>query len=364
MRVLISGYYGFDNLGDEAILAALLQELAVRQPEWTPVVLSHKPSATEMTYGVEACARDSILSLWEEMGRAGLLISGGGGLLQNVTSQLSLVYYLSIMELARRRGTPYVVLGQGLGPLWGPGVGSAVKRYLDRAAAVVLRDPDSVRWARDLGVSETLITEAADLALLLQPSREVVADNLLSLVKLDPQEPICGLVLRGWGGKEPWEVAAETCDYLQEHLGLRCLLLPFQPEDRALAWRVASTAVTSPAVLETPVTPADMLSLFGRLSLVVTMRLHGLVFAAARQVPALGLSYDPKVTAFARQAGQKILPLEGLTELTLRVAAEDLWQSREATAAARTVAVQRLRESAETNFAVLERVAQQLDAKQ
>ena len=354
MRVLISGYYGFDNLGDEAILAALLQELAARHPDWTPVVLSRKPATTEMTYGVEACSRDSLLSLWEEMGRADLLISGGGGLLQNVTSQLSLAYYLSILELALRRGTPYVLLGQGLGPLWGPGVAAAVKRYLDRAQAIVLRDSSSVELARNLGVSKAKITEAADLALLLEPERDVVADNLLQSVGLDPKEPICGLILRGWRGREPWEIAAETCDYLQEHLGLRCLLLPFQPEDRALAWRVSSTAVTAPAVLETPVTPSDMLSLFGRLSLVVTMRLHGLIFAATREVPALGLSYDPKVAAFAMQAGQKVLPLEGLTDLTVRVAAEDLWRSRPAAAPARATAAQRLRQAADLNFTVLE----------
>jgi polysaccharide pyruvyl transferase CsaB len=353
MRVLISGYYGFGNLGDEAILAALLQEMAARYPEWTPVVLSHRPSATEMAYEVAACARDSLLSLWEETGRADLLISGGGGLLQNVTSQLSLAYYLGILELARRRGTPYVILGQGLGPLRGPGVGPMVRRYLEKAEAVVLRDPDSMRLAQSLGVSGVEVTQAADLALLLQPSPPAVADNLLRALKLDPAEPVCGLILRGWSGREPWEAAAETCDYLQEHLGLRCLLLPFQPEDRALAWRVSSTAMTAPPVLEAPVTPADMLSLFGRLALVVTMRLHGLIFAAMHGVPALGLSYDPKVTAFAMQAEQKVLPLESLTTLTLRVAAEDLWRSREQAAPARAAATPRLRRAAETNMRVL-----------
>lgn len=360
MRILISGYYGFDNLGDEAILAALLQGLGARRPDWTPVVLSRKPATTEMTYEVEACARDSLLSLWEEMGRADLLISGGGGLLQNVTSQLSLGYYLGLLELAQRRGTPYVILGQGLGPLRGPGVGAVVKRYLERAEAVVVRDPSSAQLVRDLGVSESKLTEAADLALLLEPERKTVADNLLWSVGLDPKEPICGLILRGWRGHEPWEVAAETCDYLREQRGIRTLLLPFQPEDRALAWRVSSTAATAPPVLETPVTPGDMLSVFGELGLVITMRLHGLVFAANQQVPALGLSYDPKVTAFSLQAAQKVLPLEGLTDLTMRVAATDLWENREATAAARAAAAQRLRAAAELNFTVLEQVADHL----
>ena len=154
MRLLISGYYGFDNLGDEAILAALVQELRARHPDWTLVGFSDKPAGTEALYGVETAARDSLLQMWEEMGRADLLFSGGGGLLQNVTSQLSLGYYLSLFELARFRGTPYVLVGQGLGPfLPFPGVARAVRRALDRAEAIVVRDAESVRLAHSLGVT-------------------------------------------------------------------------------------------------------------------------------------------------------------------------------------------------------------------
>lgn len=364
MRLLISGYYGFDNLGDEAILAALLQELRERHPDWTPVVLSHKPSDTEATYDVPAVARDSLLCLWEEMGRADLLISGGGGLLQNVTSQLSLLYYLGILELALRRGTPYVVLGQGLGPFFGPGVLRLVRRYLRRAQAVVLRDADSVRLAREMGLPAEGVTEAADLALLLRPASAEIAQNLLRAVGLEAGGPLCGVIVRAWGGQEPEEATAALCDHLQEELGIRCLLLPFQPPDLPLAWRVVARTRSQPAVLDQPVLPAEMLSLVGRLGMVVSMRLHGLIFAAAQQVPALGLSYDPKVTAFALQAGQKALPLAHLTGQALSVAAQDLWKNREAGAKQRAEAAARLRNAAEVNLRVLEAVAEKVAAKE
>ncbi|HEY3396994.1 MAG TPA: polysaccharide pyruvyl transferase CsaB [Armatimonadota bacterium] len=351
MRMLISGYYGFDNLGDEAILAALVQELR-RWPEVEPVVLSQKPSLTEEVYGVAAVARDSILGLWEEMGRADLLLSGGGGLFQNSTSQLSLVYYLSILELAARRGTPYVVLGQGLGPLRGPGVMGLMRRYLEKAEAVVLRDAESVRLTREMGVAPGKVTEAADLALLLQPAGSQVAEALRQSVGLAPDQPVAGVVLRSWGGREPWEATAEMIDTLQAR-GVRCLLLPFQPTDVALAWRIASATQEEPAVLGNPVAPAEMLALVGTLEMMVTMRLHGLIFAAAQQVAALGLSYDPKVAAFAGQAGQKLLPLEKLTGQTLSIAASEVWEAREAQATARAEEAKRLRQSAAVNFEVL-----------
>jgi polysaccharide pyruvyl transferase CsaB len=364
MRLLISGYYGFDNLGDEAILAALLQELRARHPDWTTVVLSDKPAATEGLYEVPTVARDSLLGLWEEMGRADLLLSGGGGLLQNVTSQLSLAYYLSLLELARRRGTPYVILGQGLGPFLGfPGVLRAVRRGLERAEAIVVRDADSFRLVQNFALARPTLRQAADLALLLHPAPEAAGDRLRAAAGLAPGEPVLGVTLRGWSGKEPWEAAVALCDHFQGALGVRCLLLPFQPEDRPLAWRIAAACDREPAVLDAPLLPAEMLSLIGRLDLLVTMRLHGLIFAAAQETPALGLAYDPKVYAFAQEAGQKVLPLDQVTGQRLRVMAEEAWQGREAGRAARAEARKRLRQAAEINFTVLDEVASRLAAR-
>lgn len=361
MRLLISGYYGFDNLGDEAILAALLQELSARHPDWTTVILSDKPATTEATYGVPAAARDSLLELWEEMGRADLFVSGGGGLLQNVTSQLSLVYYLSLFELARLRGTPYVLIGQGLGPFFGPGVGPALRRNLNRAQAIVLRDSDSLRIAQGTGLNRALLHRAADLALLLRPAPAENVDALLVALGLAPEEPLLGITLRGWGGKEPWGAVVELCDHFQESLGVRCLLLPFQPEDRPLAWRIASACVREPLVLDAPLSPGEMLGLIGRLDLLVTMRLHGLIFAAAQTIPALGLAYDPKVYAFAQEAGQQVLPLDQVTGQRLRVMVEEAWDQREEGRSERAEALKRLRQLAELNFTVLDEVAARLE---
>ncbi|NLO73820.1 MAG: polysaccharide pyruvyl transferase CsaB [candidate division WS1 bacterium] len=361
MRVLISGYYGFDNLGDEAILAALVQEMGTRHPDWTPVVLSDKPATTESAYGVPAVSRDSLLQLWEEMGRADLLISGGGGLLQNVTSQLSLFYYLSILELARWRGTPYVILGQGLGPfLPFPGVKRSVRRALEAARAVVVRDAESLRLAQSLGVSPARASQAADLALLLKPAAPEIGEKLLSAWGVQRGEPVVGLTMRGWGSKEPWEAAVELCDHLAGVLGVRALLLPFQPEDRTLAWRIAAACEHEPLVLQTSLLPAEMLSLISRLELLVSMRLHGLILAAAQETPAVGLAYDPKVYAFAQEAGQRVLPLEQVTGQRLRIVVEEVWQAREASKGSHADAAKRLRQAAERNFTVLEEVAASL----
>jgi polysaccharide pyruvyl transferase WcaK-like protein len=55
------------------------------------------------------------------------------------------------------------------------------------------------------------------------------------------------------------------------------------------------------------------------MSAVVSMRLHGLIFASSRGIPLVGISYDPKVTAFLDYIGQKLyLELEDVDSDRLR----------------------------------------------
>jgi polysaccharide pyruvyl transferase CsaB len=128
MRVGVSGYYGFQNAGDEAILEAIVQEIRARGHQ--AVVFSNNPAETAQRYGVEAVKRTHPLEVWKALGQIDLLLSGGGGLLQDKTSGLSLWYYLTVMGLARRRGKAVYVFNQSLGPLSKRGEGR-VRRALN-----------------------------------------------------------------------------------------------------------------------------------------------------------------------------------------------------------------------------------------
>ena len=103
-NILISGYYGFDNIGDESILRTLVTSLRERIPDCSLTVLSHDPAATREKYGVEAVERMSPLAIARAVRRCDMLISGGGSLLQDVTSSKSLHYYLAIIRFAQLLG--------------------------------------------------------------------------------------------------------------------------------------------------------------------------------------------------------------------------------------------------------------------
>ena len=98
-KVLLSGYYGFDNSGDDAILKAIIKDLKENESSIDIVVLSKNPEKTREVYKVKAVDRFNLLEVYRAMKATDLFISGGGSLLQDVTSSRSLWYYLMTMEI-------------------------------------------------------------------------------------------------------------------------------------------------------------------------------------------------------------------------------------------------------------------------
>ena len=56
-RILISGYYGFDNSGDDAILKAIVKDINEKDNSIEIAVLSNNPIFTEKVYGIKAVNR-------------------------------------------------------------------------------------------------------------------------------------------------------------------------------------------------------------------------------------------------------------------------------------------------------------------
>ncbi len=355
MRLLISGYYGFGNIGDEAILAAILEQLRLRRPADELVVLSGNPRRTEAQYGVVATSQWSLPTIWRQLRAADLLISGGGGLIQDTTSLLSPLYYLGVLRLARLAGTPYMIFAQGLGPLRRRIIRGLTARAFRHAAAVTLRDGQSAQFLRDeLQVTIPAAQITADPTLLLSPCPRARAEQLLRNCGLSPDEAVVGISLRAWPQGQIVEAMLPLIHYLREELQSQVLLIPFQPsEDMSLAWRLAADAGGPVAMLEGVTAPREFLGVISSLDLLVSMRLHGLIFAAATAVPALGISYDPKVEHFAQTAQQPVVGLDELSADRLIQTVDDLWATRQQDIVHREQVAARLCEAATRNFDIL-----------
>lgn len=297
MRVVVSGYYGFGNAGDEAVLAGLLATLREAEPGIGVTVLSGDPAHTERTHAVAAIRRAGPRPLLAALRAADGLISGGGSLLQDRTSARPVAYYAGVMGAARLFGRPYAVHAQGLGPITRAPNRWLAATALRGAAHVSLRDAESVELARRLGVRRP-IEVVPDLALALRPTATAGSGGHVLVA------------VRDWGGD------ATHVDGLREGLRRlaarhRIVALPMQdPADRA-ASEATVAGVPGAEVVAPGAGLEGQLALIGSASLVVGMRLHALILAAAGHVPAIGLSYDPKVDAFAAQVGQAVVGRAG-----------------------------------------------------
>lgn len=300
MRVVLSGYYGFDNAGDEALLTAITRSLLSSSAgELECVVLSGNPSRTEAIHGVRAVGRMHPLVLLRELLRADLLISGGGSLLQDVTGWRSIPYYLGVVALAKLLGKPVAFYAQGVGPIRG-----ALGKYLTRMIAnqvnlITLRDQDSADLLRELGVQDPPMKVTADPVFSMQPPvlDPAFAQSYLKEIGFSPEQPPIGLSLRRWKAfsAEDWAI---FCDALQA-AGLPVLLIPFQtPEDLVWCRQVSDLARSKPPVADRPMTFIELISLVAAVPLLIGMRLHSLIFAACAGTPFEGLAYDPKVESF------------------------------------------------------------------
>jgi polysaccharide pyruvyl transferase CsaB len=296
MGILIAGYYGYRNWGDEGSLATLLQVLP-RESVW---VLSGDPPFTEATYGVRALPRLELRTVRRAIRESDALILGGGSLLQDATSLRSLLYYLALIRWGLRAHGRVLLMGQGVGPLRRRLGRRLTARLLQRVPFLSVRDADSARLLASLGVSGATVDADLTWALAPQPAH----------VALDAGASWVGLAPRVWADAPVQRAFADLCRRLHAD-GYRTLLIPMQEsQDRALCEAIA--AETGAHALPAPQHPAQLLGVMARLEAMVAMRLHGAIFAASAGAPVLCVSYDPKVDALAAQISAPTVPLRAL----------------------------------------------------
>lgn len=327
--ILIAGYYGHGNAGDEAILAALLADLRSLDPGLAFTVVSGDPPRTAAEHGVPAVAERDIAALAAAVRAAGLVIVGGGGLFQSywevdpesiLTARHGGIFtYLGYPVLASLLGKPVLLYAVGVGPLPGEAGRRAARLAFELSRRATVRDEESLALLREIGLSEATLAQTevvADPAFGLVPAApEAVAARLADL-GVRPGEPLCGVALRYWDfGTVPaaWEAAvARGLDRFLQGFSGRLLFLPFQSEgtgkyedDRAVHRRIAAAlADPSRAVLvETVLPPRELAGLLGRCQPVLAMRFHAALFALAAGVPVVNLAYDPKTRSLLARAG-------------------------------------------------------------
>lgn len=341
-RLVLSGYYGFRNSGDEAVLKSILTALDAAGKEAgikvEPIVLSGDPEWTARQYGVEAVHRMKLSEVRKALKSSDGLISGGGSLLQDATGLGSIPYYLGIMQIARWCGKPTFVYAQGIGPVNRKIFQPFIKRAFKKSAYVSVRDEESAILLRRYGVPQASIEIVPDPVMGL-PSGEghggsaqepgaqpgarsggarteggapapLLAGSASASAEETDTRPIVGVSVRHWRSDRADLVrVAAALEALAGRHAVRLRFLPFHHGADEDASRYVMERLSGAPASLAPAhdDPQQMLREVGRCALLIGMRLHSLIYAANQRVPLLGLSYDPKIDQFLGRLGQRAI---------------------------------------------------------
>ncbi|MAR52536.1 MAG: polysaccharide pyruvyl transferase CsaB [Propionibacteriaceae bacterium] len=309
--VLLCGYYGEHNLGDDALLEVLIRQL----PEgWQPVITAFDSEAVrEMVPNAAVINRRSLNSTLKSIREVEAVVLGGGSLLQDSTSFRSLIYYIIIILAARIRSKPVILWGQGLGPLKKSLSRFLVSRALNYASSITWRDAASMELAYRLKI-KTPMTMAPDPVWTHQTTNHQGGGDIVLCWR--PSKLL---------NENGWTLLLKALEQLCHRTGLSVTWLAFhalQDADLFQSLRgkglISDTlAKKSTTIIANNIEQAN--DIFSDASLVIAMRLHALILAISSQCPTVGLSYDPKVEAAARTAGAAWSSLDNLPDLKILV---------------------------------------------
>lgn len=338
-RLVLSGYYGYRNSGDEAVLQSILLALEEQGKQAgvriEPIVLSIDPAWTSHMYGVRAVHRLRPLEVVAAIRKSDGLISGGGSLLQDATGWKTIPYYLAILKLAQWLGKPTFIYSQGIGPVRRRRFFGWIRHVFNRSAYLSVRDEESAGLLAMMGVKRNRVQVVPDpvMGMPLAPTGNMQGTSGAT----ERIRPIVGISVRYWNEdhSELHKLAKVASKLISEHqVDIRFLPFHLPSDERASRDIIAAmdtttgtsavgTSVTSNessigstasgdntttarvTIAEDALHPQQMLAEVSRCNLLIGMRLHSLIYAASQSVPMVGISYDPKIDQFLARIGMK-----------------------------------------------------------
>lgn len=329
---IISGYYGFKNVGDDAMLMAIIDNLSMSKKDLRVLVLSKNPLETRRVYNVDSTNRVNLLQILFTMRNSKLFISGGGSLIQDNTSTRSLIYYLGMIWLAKKMKMKVMIYANGIGPLNKKNNRNLTKYVVNKVDVITLREELSFKELTSLNINRPEIHVTADPAFTIQAESSEQTDYLLSSEGIDPKAPYIGISVRKWSGHDKFETTlANIADYIIESYGIGVLFIPMHyPGDLVIIENILAKMKNKGFAIRKKHSVPEILGIIGKTQLLIGMRLHALIFAASIGVPIVGIVYEPKVEGFLEYSNQASAGHVNSLEFDkMKKVIDDVWNNRE-----------------------------------
>jgi polysaccharide pyruvyl transferase WcaK-like protein len=326
--VVLGGWFGSGNLGDDAILIGLKRVLTGVLPDSEIVAISSNVGYTRRVCGVDAIQLLSPLSKMRGDGASvggyyrtfrgadACIVSGGTPIYDY--GHISRIIHFCLPKALKKK---LFLFGIGVKPVRSRIGGRLIRALIQQADLVSMRD----RLSRDellrLGIDEP-VEVTGDSGLFLTPEKPAVGLRKLMECGVDVSKPMAAICPRALSTEhrilyhEPLSEPAISgirrdiawvADWLSES-GYEVVFIPMHgvpPDDDVHEIHVIMGLMRrgEPKVVGVDMLPGEAMAVLGRMKLVFGMRLHSLILAAAQGVPFVGVDYDPKIRGFMELAG-------------------------------------------------------------
>ena len=297
-KFVLSGYFGFRNFGDEAILSVLVKKL--KEFDHKVTIISSDPEYTvnkfDNTKSVHTFKFSEIIPA---ISNTDYLISGGGSLLQDATSLKSLIYYLLIIFIALCLRKKVLIFAQGIGPINNPFGIFLTKTILKHCHYLSVRDIKSFELLKSWGIES-----------------ELVCDPIFSTeIKNTIKEPIVAVQLRDYKTISEDFIDRLAQKIVQEFPDKKIEIFSFQDsidlkrcEQLKKAIELLSTNMI--VSIHKELSDDEVIEKISKAEYLLAMRFHAIIIGLLSATKTLAINYDIKIEKIASEFNIPLLQLQ------------------------------------------------------
>lgn len=312
--------YGHGNIGDEAIVHAIVQNLTIRNEidRQQIKVLTAKPKQLRERLQVSTgsprfrfCAKEFV--------SAEFVVCGGATILSDYTN-----YFFAKSLIAVIMGKKVVYFGIGANEI--------AKGYLTRflihtgmrfARLITVRDEQTKKQLQELGIKREIFV-MGDPAHSIRDAEPRKIDEFLDRHGIEKQKKYMVIGLSGepdFKSQIPVGEIAKAIKTISERYNLVPLYLAmnFKPDqDTPLLKQVRKKSDTHGLLVSEDVEPEVIFSLLEYAKLIISTRLHLVILSTTKAVPAIGIARGNKMNNMLEKLKLKIMPsIVDITEADL-----------------------------------------------
>lgn len=290
MKIGLVGFFGNYNVGDEAILRAMVSQFKMYHEPIQIVVFTDSPDKTRDKYDVIVFSRKKITHLMAGINYCDMIIFAGGSLFQDQTSVLNMFYYAGVAQLCKLYKKKLILYSQGFDTLKHFISKVLLKKAITLADRVSVRDYKGMKYVKEELKVKKNVRFVMDTALLLQPYQK---DN--------QYKGYVGVnLMKGQFNKH----VLECLLFFQKSTNAELIFIPFNPEDKLIYSSLKKKL--NIGILEEG-DPCVLMGCIKQMDMMIGQRYHSLVFSAAARTPFVYLGNGDKGSGFSEMVKQGIV---------------------------------------------------------